>query len=53
MLCNCRTISIYYKKLEKNCSKIHSYEKKKFGEKNIQSFSKIIMLAHYILFAPK
>jgi hypothetical protein len=46
------TISIYHNKLQKNCSKIHSYEKDFFWEKDMQSFSKVIILAHFILFAP-
>ncbi len=37
----------------KNCSKIHSYEKVFFfGKMDIWYFSKVIMLAHCISFAP-
>ncbi len=53
MSCTWTTIKNYYNKLQKNCFKIHSYEKNSFGKKDIQSFSKIIMLAHCISFAPK
>jgi hypothetical protein len=37
---------------KKNCSKIHSYEKKTFGKKDMLSFFPIISLAHYIMFTP-
>jgi hypothetical protein len=40
-------ITIY----KKNHLKIHSYGKKKFGQKNIQSLFKVKPLAHCILFA--
>jgi hypothetical protein len=53
MSCTWTNINIYYNKLQKNCFKIHSYEKKSFGKKDILSFFKVIMLAHYISFAPK
>jgi hypothetical protein len=35
MLCTWKTMSIYYNKLQKENSKIHSYEKMFFGKKNI------------------
>jgi hypothetical protein len=37
MSCTWIAISIWYNKLQKNCSKIHSYEKVFFGKKNMQS----------------
>jgi hypothetical protein len=52
MACTWTTISIYYKKLQKNCSKTHLYEKVFFGKKDIESFSKVIMLFRCISFAP-
>jgi hypothetical protein len=50
--CTWTIISIYYNKLQKTNSKIHSYEKVLFGKKDIWSFSKIIMLACCISFVP-
>ncbi len=41
MSCIGTTINIYYNKLQK-----------KLGKKYMQSFSKVIMLAHSVLFAP-
>jgi hypothetical protein len=37
-LCTWTTISIYDNKLQKNCSKIHSYEKVFFDKKDMQFF---------------
>jgi len=42
-------ISIYYKNLQNNCSKIHLYKKVIFGQKDMQSFFNI---THLISFAP-
>jgi hypothetical protein len=42
-------ISICYNNLQIIVFKIHSYEKK-FGKNDMQSFSKVIMLVHYISF---
>jgi hypothetical protein len=53
MLCIGATISIYYNKLKKHCSKIHLYEKENLGEKTMQFFYKIIVMGHCILFAPQ
>ncbi len=52
MSCIGTTMSIYHNKLQKNCSKIHSYEKSFFWEKDMQSSFKAIILSHCILFAP-
>jgi hypothetical protein len=40
MLCTGTTISIYHNKLQKNCSKIHSYEKGFFGKMTCNFFLK-------------
>jgi len=40
MSCIGTTISIYHNKLQENCSKIHSYEKKKFGKRTCNLFFK-------------
>jgi hypothetical protein len=39
-----------YKILQKHCSKTHLYKKIIFGQKDMQSFSKVLLLAHLILF---
>jgi hypothetical protein len=39
--------------LQKNCSKIHLYKKVFFGQKNMQSFFKVMSLVRLISFAPK
>jgi len=46
-----KIIKVYYKKY--NCLKFHLHEKFIFKQKNVQSFFKIMPLAHLILFAPK
>jgi hypothetical protein len=47
------TISIYYDKLQKKLfSKLIHMKKFFFDKKDIQSFSKVIILARCILFAP-
>jgi hypothetical protein len=47
---------MYYKHLlyqiTKNIVQEFIHMKNKFGKKDIQSFSKVIMLVHYISFAP-
>jgi len=48
--CNRTTTSIYYNKLPKKRFKIHSYEIENWGKWHVQSFSKVIVLAHYISF---
>ncbi len=45
-------ISIYYNKLQKTLFQNSFIWKKKFGEKDIQSFSKVIMQVRCTLFAP-
>ncbi len=50
--CTRKIISIYYNKLKKKSFKIDLYEKIVFGQKDMHSFSKVISLAHYILFVP-
>jgi len=45
-------VSIYHNKLQKQNSQIHSYEKKNLGKNAMQSFSKVLMVVHYISFAP-
>jgi hypothetical protein len=52
MSCIETTMSIYHNKLQKNCSKIHAYERTFFWEKDMQSSFKAIILSHCILFAP-
>jgi hypothetical protein len=37
---------------KKNCSKIHLYEKVIFGQKDIESFFKVIVLVYCISFTP-
>jgi hypothetical protein len=53
MSCTLTTIRIYFNKLQKKSFKIHSYEKISFKKKDIHSFSKVIMLAYCISFAPE
>jgi hypothetical protein len=52
MSCIGTTINIYHNKLQKNCSKIHSYEKVFLGKMTCNFFKKVIILAYCILFAP-
>jgi hypothetical protein len=53
MSCTWTIVSIYYNKLQKKCSKIHSMKKFVTGKKTYNPFFSIIMLARCILFAPK
>jgi hypothetical protein len=52
MSCIKTTVSIYYNKLQKKSSRIHLYEKEFLEERYMQSFFKVTMLVHCILFAP-
>ncbi len=50
--CTWTIISIYYNKLKNICSKIHSNEKFFWGKQTSSPFFSIIILVHYIPFAP-
>jgi hypothetical protein len=52
MSCTWTTISIYYLKVAKNLVPKFIHMKKKLWEEG-QYFFKVILLVHYILFAPK
>ncbi len=51
MSCTRTIISNYYNKLPKEVPKF-IYMKKQFGKKDMQSFYKVILLAHCISFSP-
>ncbi len=53
MSCIRTTIKFSYKKLQKNLFQNSFIQKKIGGKMDMQSFFKVIMLAHYMLFAPK
>jgi len=53
MSCTWTIINIYYNKLQKTMFPNSFIWYFVFGKNNMQSFFLVIMLAHYILFAPK